>query len=128
MCTLAQGLLFMTMFYQSMPLYLGLLDLLKFEYLIVKGLPKEYKHTLGENILSLTWQLIDLFIEIQLNQSFKTPKKLYLIKSMNTYHEQLKLRIRFLGDLKLISLKQQATINTHVVEIGKMIGSWIKNV
>jgi len=116
------------MFYKSMPLYLGLLDLLKFEYLMVKGLPKEYKHTLGESILTLTWQLIDLFIEIQLNVSFKTPKKLYLIKSMNTYHEQLKLRIRFLGDLKLISLKQQATINTHVVEIGKMIGSWIKNV
>jgi len=116
------------MFYQSMPLYLGLLELLKFEYRIVKGLPKEYKHTLGENILTLTWQLIDLFIEIQLNGSFKTPKKLYLIKSMNTHHEQLKLRIRFLGDLKLISLKQQATVNTHVVEIGKMIGSWIKNV
>jgi hypothetical protein len=126
-CTVAQGLLFMTMFYQSMPLYLGLLELLKFEYRIVKGLPKEYKHSLGENILTLTWKLIDLFIEIQLNGSYKSPKKLYLIKSMNTHHEQLKLRIRFLSDLKLISLKQQATIHTHIVEIGKMIGSWIKN-
>lgn len=128
MCTLAQGLLLMTMFYQSMPLYLGLLELLRIEYRLVKNLPKEYKHTLGEKILTLTWQLIDLFIEIQLNGSFKTPKKLYLIKSMNTLHEQLKLRIRFLGDLKLISLKQQATLDTQVVEIGKMIGSWIKNV
>lgn len=123
-----QGLLFMTMFYQSMPLYLGLLELLKFEYRVVKGLPKEYKHSMGENILTLTWKLIDLFIEIQLNQSYKTPKKLYLIKSMNTHHEQLKLRIRFLGELQLISLKQQTTFNTHVVDIGKMIGSWIKNV
>lgn len=128
MCTLVQGLLFMTMFYQSMPLYLGLLELLKFEYRVVKGLPKEYKHSMGENILTLTWKLIDLFIEIQLNQSYKTPKKLYLIKSMNTHHEQLKLRIRFLGELQLISLKQQTTFNTHVVDIGKMIGSWIKNV
>lgn len=116
----------MTMFYQSMPLYLGLLKLLKAEYSLLKNLPRQYKYTLGENIISLTWKLIDLFIEIQLTQSLKTPRKIFLIKSMNTHHEQLKLRIRFLGELKLISLKQQTTLNTSMVDIGKMIGSWIK--
>lgn len=126
MCTLAQGLLSQTMFYQTMPLYLGLVELLKTEYRITANLPKQYRYSLGEMILTLTWQMLDLFIEIQ-HHSYKDTKKLTLIQSMSSCHEKLKLRIRFLGELKLISLKQQALLHTQTTEIGKMIGSWIKN-
>lgn len=54
------------MFYQNMPLYLKLLNLLKTEYLIVKSLPKEYKFSLGQDIINRNWELIDLFIAAQI--------------------------------------------------------------
>lgn len=53
------------MFYQNMPLYLKLLNLLKAEYRVVHNLPKEYKFSLGQDILNRTWGLVDLFIAAQ---------------------------------------------------------------
>ncbi len=112
------------MFYQNMPLYLQLLDLLKTEYSYVHNLDKEYKYSLGEDIIKITWHLIDLFIEAQTNYQ---DKKLIVLEIAQQF-DCLKLRIRFLTELKQISLQQTTFVNGQLVNIGKMIGSWQKNV
>lgn len=111
-----------------MPLYLRLLDLLKLEYRLVENLPKQYKYTLGQDILVITWEMTDLFIEAQMCSSLSKQKKLELIHAINQKHDCLKLRFRFCGELKLITLKQQTALDMTTVEIGKMVGCWIKNV
>lgn len=88
------------------------------------NLDKEYKYTLGEDIVKITWKLIDLFIEAQTNYQ---DKKL-IVRKIAQEFDCLKIRIRFLAELKQISLKQTAFINEQLVNIGKMIGSWQKNV
>ncbi len=115
------------MFYQNMPLYLKLISLLKKEYLIVHEMPKEYKFSLGQDLLGKTWKMIDIFINIQISPPADKNNKIKLIKKINLHFEELKLRFRFLLELKLISLGQAAKINETLVEIGKMIGSWLKN-
>lgn len=112
------------MFYQNMPLYLQLLDLLKTEYSYVHNLEKEYKYSLGEDILKITWKLVDLFIEAQTNHQ----EKRVIVQEIIHKFDCLKLRIRFLTELKQISLQQTTFINGQLVNIGKMIGSWQKNV
>lgn len=107
-----------------MPLYLQLLDLLKTEYSYVHNLDKEYKYSLGEDIIKITWHLIDLFIEAQTNYQ---DKKLIVLEIAQQF-DCLKLRIRFLTELKQISLQQTTFVNGQLVNIGKMIGSWQKNV
>lgn len=116
------------MFYQSMPLYLELINLLKLEYRLNKNIAKQYRYSLGEKILDLTWQMLDSFIEVQHLSNISNSNKTALIKTMITYHEKLQLRLKFLGELQLISLKQQAQLLIHTTAIGKMLGSWLKHV
>ncbi|MBW7956063.1 four helix bundle protein [Patescibacteria group bacterium] len=115
------------MFYQNMPLYLKLVTLLKTEYVIFNNLPKAYKFSLGQEIVDRTWHLIDLFLLAQMSNGASKRCKLDIVQDINTKFEQLKLRLRFLTELKLVSLGQATAITQEVVEIGKMIGSWHKN-
>ncbi len=116
------------MFYQNMPLYLKLVTLLKTEYTIFNNLPRTYKFSLGQDIVDRTWQLIDLFLIAQLKTQGSKRLKLDTIRDINAKFEQLKLRLRFLTELKLISLGQSTALTKEVVEIGKMVGSWQKSV
>jgi len=116
------------MFYQSMPLYLRLTELLKLEYKLVSNFPKAYKYSLGEEIISLTWNMLDLFIEAQTCPSKRKEDKVVAIRTMVQKNDCLKLRIRFCSELKLASLRQQTKLQQHLTEVGKMIGSWLKNV
>jgi hypothetical protein len=116
------------MFYQNMPLYLQLLGLLRIEYTIFPNLPKAYKFSLGQDIINRTWNIIDLFIMAQ-TTSYKEGEdaKSLVVEQISQQFDCLKLRIRFLTELKLISLGQSAYMATHLVAIGKMIGSWQKH-
>lgn len=110
-----------------MPLYLQLIDLLKIEYAYIHNLQKEYKYSLGEDIIRLTWDLVDLFSEAQ-NKERNCTDKRKVISEIARKFDSLKLRIRFLTELKLISLHQTTHINELLIGIGKMIGSWQKHV
>ncbi len=116
------------MFYQNIPLYLKLIQLLRSEYTIVHNLSKEYKYSLGQDIITRSWELVDLFMSAQfMNAATERGRKNNIIIELDLRFEELKLRIRFLSELKLISLGQTAALNDSMVEIGKMIGSWRKN-
>jgi hypothetical protein len=115
------------MFYQSMPLYLRLTELLQVEYRLVANFPKTYKYCLGKEIITITWNMVDLFIEAQTCPSQSQEDKLMAVRTISQKNDCLKLRVRFCGDLKLISLKQQTKLNQQITEIGKMVGSWLKN-
>ena len=108
-----------------MPLYLKLINLLKREYPLIHQIPKVYKFSLGQDIINKNWVLIDLFI---VAQSTGNCEKRKIVEKINSEFDSLKLRIRFLSELNLISLNQAAAISQDIVEIGKMIGSWLKNV
>jgi len=110
-----------------MPLYLQFIDLLKIEYSYVHNLEKEYKYSLGEDVIRLTWDLVDLFITAQ-TSGYNSADKKKVISDIAQKFDCLKLRIRFLTELKQISLHQTTHINELLVSIGKMIGSWQKNV
>jgi len=107
---------------QHLPLYLKLYQLIKFLYEPVRNFPKQYKYTLGEDILQLSWQCLDLVLEANaLPNERKQPK----ISELSITFDKLKVRLRMAQELNLISKKQFVHIQTYYIkEVGEMIGGW----
>ncbi len=109
---------------QHLPLYLKIYQLIKFLYEPVRNFPKQYKYTLGEDILKLSWQCLDLVLEANaLPGKEKHPK----ISELSTTFDKLKIRLRLAQEINLISKRQFVHIQTYYIkEIGEMIGGWLK--
>ena len=104
-------------------LYFRFYQLLKFLYQAVRNFEKQYKYSLGEEILSLTWKCLDLIIEIN---ALPNEKKLSRIKELDIRFDELKIRLRIAQELKQISEGQFSHLQSeYIKEIGKMIGGWI---
>jgi len=109
---------------QQLPLYLKLYQLIKFLYERVRNFPKQYKYALGGNILNLSWQCLDLVLEVNaLPDKEKQPK----ISDLSVTFDQLKIRLRMAQEINLISKRQFVHLQTYYLkEIGEMIGGWLR--
>lgn len=109
---------------QKLPLYLKLYQFLKFLYKTTRSFPREYKYTLGKDILNLTWRCLDLVLEANiLPHEEKYPK----ILKLSIVFDQLKVRLRMAQEMDLISERQFSHIQTNYIkEIGEMIGGWLR--
>lgn len=109
---------------QKLPLYLKLYQFLKFLYKTTRSFSREYKYTLGQNILDLTWRCLDLVLEANvLSHEEKYPK----ILKLSLAFDQLKIRLRMAQEMDLLSKRQFAHLQTNYVkEIGEMIGGWLR--
>ena len=109
---------------QHLPLHLKIYQLIKFSYERVRDFPKQYKYTLGKNILELSWKCLDLVLEINVLPNKEKHSK---ISELSTVFDQLKIRLRMSQEINLISIRQFAHIQTYYIkEIGEMIGGWLK--
>lgn len=107
-----------------LPIYLKSYQLIKFLHQRVRSFPKEYKYTLGSEILRLSWQCIDLVIEVN---ALPDKEKYFKILELSSNFDKLKTRLRLVQEINLISEKQFAHIQTYYMkEIGEMIGGWLK--
>ena len=113
------------MFYQNMPLYLALFNLLKIEHLYVHHLSREYRYNLGQKLIDLLLEMLDDFVRIQ-TQAKTVKEKIVLVQVLDSKCAMLNLRHRFLTEVGQLSLKQSAFLGQQVLPIGKMIGSWLK--
>lgn len=93
-------------------------------YLLNKHLDKTHRHHLGQDIINLSWQLMDNFVVA--SHSSDRHQKIAAIRDLNLTHLRIRERYRLMLELKIISLRQQVIINNLMVETGKMIGGWLK--
>jgi hypothetical protein len=108
---------------QHLPLYLKTYQFIKFLYRMVRNFPKQYKYSLGGNILELSWKCLDLILEAN---SLPNEKKYPKILELSGIFDKLKIRIRMAQELNLISAGQFAHIYTYYAkEMGEMIGGWL---
>jgi hypothetical protein len=110
--------------YEKVTLYRKLYSLTKYNYMMVKNFPKEYKFTLGGDICFLSWQCLDLVLEANAAPNNRKQEK---ISVLSTSFDKLKLRVRLAQEIGLISLKQFSHIQeNYLIEIGNMIGGFLK--
>lgn len=109
---------------QQLPIYLKLYQLIKYLYQRKNNFPKEYKYTLGEEIMELAWKCIDLFLEAN---ALPNSEKRQKISELSNVFDKLKLRLRMSQEIGIITERQFIHIQEQFVgEIGTMIGGWSK--
>ncbi|HOZ03695.1 MAG TPA: four helix bundle protein [Candidatus Woesebacteria bacterium] len=107
----------------NLPLYLVVYQYQQYLYKLIHHFPKAYKYTLGQNILDLNWQLLDLIIVA--NSLPNTQKPPSIQKASSTF-DQCKFRLKMAYDLKLIPPTKYAYIITVHEKTGKMLTGWLK--
>jgi len=95
------------------------LDLLVYQY--VRFFPKSDKFVLGERIEHASIDLLEGIITA--NQ--QREKQASLVEA-SVKLDILRIFIRLSKDLRLLDLKKYETLSGHIVEIGRMLGGWIK--
>ena len=91
---------------------------------MVQNFPREYKYTLGREIIRKGWQCLDMILEI--NTVPKEQKK-FLLQKLSLTFDQLKIRLRISQEVEAISARQFAHFHTNYLkEIGDMIGGFMK--
>jgi hypothetical protein len=88
----------------------------------VERFPRSQRFTLGDRILNISLDTLDLLIE-----ATYTRKRLPLLQKANVQLEKLRFLIRLCQDLKLLSTKQYAYISGEINEVGKLVGGWIRS-
>ncbi len=109
---------------QHLPLYLKFYQLTKYLYERTRNFPKEYKYTLGQDILDLSWKCLDLLVET--NAASREEKRFRILK-LSTVFDCLKIRLRMAQEIGVLSVKQYVHIQSNYIkETGEMIGGWLK--
>ncbi len=107
---------------EEIPLYRKTYGLTKYLYEVVRNFPKEYKYSLGSDMLALSWECLDLVLSAN-----ATPNagKSVIIGRLDRTHTRLQMRVRMSEEIHLISPGQFAHIEEqYLLEIGRMIGGW----
>lgn len=92
-------------------------------YQALKQFPKHEKHVLGAEIRLSMLQLQRLIVT-----AFKRYHKKTTLTDLDIELAILKRRVRLAKDLRYLDLKKYQIWIEQLVEIGKMIGGWIKSV
>lgn len=98
-------------------------DMLLYGYQVIKQFPKHEKHVLGAEICLSMLQLQRLIVT-----AFKRYHKKTTLTDLDIELAILKRRVRLAKDLKYIDIKRYQLWVEQLVEIGKMIGGWIKSI
>ena len=83
----------------------------------VEKFPRSQKFTLGDRILNISLDTLDVLIEVAY-----TRKCLPLLQKANVQLEKLRFLIRLCCDFKLLSGKQYAYVSNEINEVGKLVG------
>lgn len=92
-------------------------------YQALKQFPKHEKHVLGAEIRLSMLQLQRLIVT-----AFKRYHKKTTLTDLDIELAILKRRVRLAKDLQYLDLKKYQIWIGQLVEIGKMIGGWIKSI
>ena len=103
----------------NLPVYKDTYQLLLkiFEY--TKDFDREYKYSLGQDMKKDVLKLMRSIYRA--NKSVQ--KREHLEKFLDDF-EILKLEIRLAGDMKILTVKKQATLVSLMEKIGKQITGW----
>jgi four helix bundle protein len=106
---------------EGIAIFKKIYDLVLLVYQYVRLFPKSEKFILGERIEHASIDLLEGIITA--NQ--KKEKQAALVEA-SVKLDVLRIFIRLSKDLRFLDLKKYETLSNHIVEIGRMLGGWIK--
>ncbi len=107
----------------DIPVFQKTYDLYKSFYLIILDFPKKDRYTIGQRLENTILALLeDIITASQLSKSEKVPT----LQKASIKLDILKVLIRCCKDLKILDNKKYLIFESQVIEIGRMLGGWIK--
>ena len=107
--------------FEHLPLFVKTYEFIKVVYKIVHQFRKEYKYTLGAELLEVIWQTLD---EIIKTNSLPDSQKSQGIAKISALFDKFKIRFRLAYEMGLMTDKKFAFAQQAMAEIGRMIGGW----
>ena len=107
--------------YLHLPIYIKTYNFIKIVHSIIHQFRKEYKYTLGSELLYIIWQMLDEIIAT--NKMLDNYKK-DGIEKISQLFDKFKIRFRFAYEIGPISSVKFGIAQKEIEEIGKMIGGW----
>ena len=98
-------------------------EMMIYGYQALKQFPKSETHVLGAEIRKTMLQLQRLIIT-----AFKRYHKKTTLTDLDIELSMLKRHVRLAKDLRYLDIKKYKNWSEKLVEIGKMLGGWIKSV
>lgn len=109
--------------WQDIPIFIKTYDLYKVFYGYLSLFPRKDRYTLGQRCENV---LLDILESIISASNLSKQEKLPILKSASTKLDVLKVLFKLCKELKIIDNKQYFTLDSKLIEIGKMLGGWIK--
>ncbi|MFA6315671.1 MAG: four helix bundle protein [Candidatus Paceibacterota bacterium] len=109
--------------YSHLPIYVKTYEFTKHVYRLVSQFRKEYKYTLGTELQTIIWSILD---EIIVVNSLPDLAKKSGIEKISQLMDKFKIRFRFAYEIGLIKSGKFGTTQLQIEEIGRMIGGWKK--
>jgi len=111
-------------FQNDVPIVQKVYNLYKLFYEQIDHLPKKSREVLTVKIEQLIMELLELLASAEMSPA--TTKIQYLNRA-SIKLDFLKVLIRMLYELKIINQPKYLEFETHLQEVGKMLGGWIKS-
>ncbi|OGZ66277.1 MAG: hypothetical protein A2822_02275 [Candidatus Staskawiczbacteria bacterium RIFCSPHIGHO2_01_FULL_41_41] len=99
-------------------------ELYKSFYEYSKCFPKKDKHNIANRCENIILDIIELIL-LAIND--KTQRKLLILEKISAKLNTLRMFIRLIKELKIISLTKYIILQSKIDEIGIKLGIWIKN-
>ena len=104
-----------------MPVLQKITDAYKLWHNLLPHIPKLTKYSFGEKINTLFTEIIELILTAGFaNKEQKSP----VIQKASIKLDTLKYFLQLIWELKALDNKQLAAISTPLMEAGKMLGGW----
>lgn len=101
------------------------LDFYKICHASIKLFPKQERYSLGQKIQNTTIEILELSLQATFLPRYA---KSTTIRRAGDKTDLLKYLLRLAYEIKSINLKRYILLEEKIIEIGKMIGGWIKYV
>lgn len=96
-------------------------DMILYSQNILKQFPKHEKYVLAAEIRESMYNLLSLIITANKKYYKKTT-----LQEIDIEIEKIRIFSRLAKDMKYINIKKYEIWNKYLIEIGKMLGGWLK--
>ena len=100
-----------------------ILDMMEYGYQAIRNFPKSERFSLAQDIRSCMNRELRLVIEVE-----KAYIKKSTLKDLDTTNAELQAYVRLAFNMRFISAHQYQVWSDKLVELGKMIGGWLRSV
>ena len=102
-------------------------DMIKYAYSAIVQFPKSEKYALGTDIKRTMNRILELVITANKQEKHEKREREAALKALYIEVEKLKTYIRLSHNLNFLPIKKYEHWSKLAVEIGKMLGGWIKS-